>query len=314
MPFGLMRHRGLKRPVFPSSAAAQPISAQAMAPAHQCSPIPVLSGRCDNALCIQALCVPSSCAFDDALWVLSRPQLSRPSIAGGAPAFQLNLKSISWTVHVVARFLANLCSLCATIAAMPHRRAHLQTQLPRSAALEFSNADAGEPSVQASTGTIAAATMHGSIHSDTSACTARATFASGSAAPIWHAANDGTTAIQHAGNGAAAIRHTGGGDAAVRRTGGGIAALQHIASADVAAWQAHDGAAADQGAGCGAAAGQGERYGAAASQGAGYGAAADQGAGYGATAGQRAGCGATGGQGAGDSAVAHQSAGDGAVA
>ena len=32
--------------------------------------------------------VPSSCAFDDALWVLSRPQLSRPSIADGAPAFQ----------------------------------------------------------------------------------------------------------------------------------------------------------------------------------------------------------------------------------
>ena len=86
MPFGLMRHRGLKRPVFPSSAAAQPISAQAIAPAHQCSPIPVLSGRCDNALCLQALCVPSSCAFDDALWVLSRSQLSRPSIAGGAPA------------------------------------------------------------------------------------------------------------------------------------------------------------------------------------------------------------------------------------
>ena len=74
MPFGLMRHRGLKRPVLPSSTAAQPISAQAIAPAHQCSPIPVLSGRCDNALCIQALCVPSSCAFDDAFWVLSRPQ------------------------------------------------------------------------------------------------------------------------------------------------------------------------------------------------------------------------------------------------
>ena len=32
--------------------------------------------------------MPSSCAFDDAFWVLSRPQLSRPSIAGGAPAFQ----------------------------------------------------------------------------------------------------------------------------------------------------------------------------------------------------------------------------------
>ena len=88
MPFGLMRHRGLKRPVFPSSAAAQPILAQAIAPAHQCSPIPVLSGRCDNALCNQALCVPSSCAFDDAFWVLSRPQLSRPSIAGGAPDLQ----------------------------------------------------------------------------------------------------------------------------------------------------------------------------------------------------------------------------------
>ena len=30
--------------------------------------------------------MPSSCAFDDALWVLSSPQLSRPSTAGGAPA------------------------------------------------------------------------------------------------------------------------------------------------------------------------------------------------------------------------------------
>ena len=93
MLFGLMRHRGLKRAqCSPPQPQLSPSQRRRLRHRTSAPPSPFSVAGVIMRLCIQALCVPSSCAFDDAFWVLSRPQLSWPSIAGGAPAFQFEFE------------------------------------------------------------------------------------------------------------------------------------------------------------------------------------------------------------------------------